>query len=65
MQGTTQPVQFPDHQNVTLMPMVLRVSPVAQQIFLPLLLLWFVKRQIIDGSVVAAETPPFKTPEIL
>ena len=41
-----------------LMPMVpvigVGVSPVAQWIILPLLRLWFVKRQIIHGGVVAA-----------
>ena len=41
-----------------LMPMVpvigVGVSPVAQWIIVPLLQLWFVKRQIIHGGVVAA-----------
>ena len=41
-----------------LMPMIpvigVGVSPVAQWVILPLLQLWFVKRQIIGGGVVAA-----------
>ncbi len=41
-----------------LMPMVpvmgVGASPVAQWVILPLLQLWFVKRQIIGGGVVAA-----------
>ncbi len=38
-----------------LMPMIgVGVAPVAQWVFLPLLQLWFVKRLIIGGDVIAA-----------